>query len=105
MEFIDTSQFLKRAGQYLNEDELSRIQALLTLYPDKGSVIPGSGGLRKLRWLSSGKGKRGGLRLIYYWVTQNHLIYLLTLYKKTMKEDMSFEEIKYFKQLIEREGP
>ena len=103
MEFIETSRFLHKAGHYLNEVELSRLQALLTLYPDRGAIIPGSGGLRKLRWFSSGKGKQGGLRLIYYWVVKNDLIYLLTLYKKTMKEDMSIEEIKYFKQLIENE--
>jgi mRNA-degrading endonuclease RelE of RelBE toxin-antitoxin system len=66
-----------------------------------GAVIPESGGLRKLRWVSAGKGKRGGLRVIYYWVTNDHKILLLYVYSKAKQEDLTSQELKFLKTLIE----
>lgn len=104
MEFIETILFRKRAIGLLDDDELRQLQLVLTYHPDRGVVIPGSGGIRKLRWAVAGKGKKGGLRIIYYWVTADHKIYFITLFKKSCKEDLTSQEIKSFKTMIERES-
>jgi hypothetical protein len=67
---------------YLTEDEYLGLQAYLLKYPDEGKVVPGSGGVRKLRWSMAGTGKRGGLRIIYYFKKQDNEIWLLTIYRK-----------------------
>ena len=103
MEFIETLLFRKEAKKVLNDDELRQLQTTLLLYPAMGAVIPESGGLRKLRWVSAGKGKRGGLRVIYYWVTHDHKIILLYLYTKAKQEDLTSQEFKFLKTLIEEE--
>lgn len=64
--FIETRLFTKLVLEYLSDDEYSSLQKALTRNPDAGSVIPGSGGVRKLRWAAPGRGKRGGYRVIYY---------------------------------------
>ncbi len=103
MEFIETILFQKKAKNVLDGDQLRQLQITLMLYPGMGAVIPGSGGLRKLRWVSAGKGKRGGLRVIYYWVTDDHKIFLLYVYSKAKQEDLTRQELKLFKTLIEEE--
>ena len=69
MVFIETSLFTKLLGDYLSDDEYAALQAHLVAYPDGGAIIRGSGGVRKIRWRSGGKGKSGGVRVIYYWAT------------------------------------
>jgi mRNA-degrading endonuclease RelE of RelBE toxin-antitoxin system len=64
--FVETRLFSRLVGDYLDEDEYARLQARLAADPDAGSVVPGSGGVRKLRWGQPGRGKRGGIRVIYY---------------------------------------
>ncbi len=81
MLFIETQVFTKRIYDYLSDDEYAALQWVLAIRPDIGDVIPGSGGVRKLRWGGSGRGKRGGLRVIYYWQAKDE-IWLLTLYAK-----------------------
>ncbi len=103
MEFIETFLFRKKSKNVLDDDQLRQLQITLVLYPGMGAVIPGSGGLRKLRWVSAGKGKRGGLRVIYYWVTDDHKIFLLYVYTKAKQEDLTGQELKLFKALIEEE--
>ena len=88
----------------LSDDEYMRLQMVLSLHPDQGAVIPGSGGLRKIRWLSQGKGKRGGVRVIYYWYVRDVQVFLLYAYKKSEKEDLSKEELEILRTLIEEEG-
>lgn len=82
MVFIETSLFTRLVTQHLTDDEYAALQAALILHPETGSVVPGSGGVRKLRWTGSGRGKRGGLRIIYYWRSRAGQIWLLTLYPK-----------------------
>ncbi len=69
--------------------------------PEAGDLIRGSGGLRKIRWSLPGKGKRGGLRIIYYWDKPEGIFYMLTVYKKSKKADLSRSQIKIFRQLVE----
>ena len=71
--------------------------------PDAGKVIPQSGGLRKLRWAGKGHGKRGGLRVIYYWWVRESVITLLAIYAKGRKDDLSAAELKLLRHIIESE--
>ena len=86
MIFIETPIFTKEIQKYLSDDGLRNMQSALLLRPEAGDLIPGSGGLRKLRWAGGGKGKRGGLRIIYY-IDYPETIYLLFPYKKSKKEE------------------
>jgi hypothetical protein len=67
MVFIETSIFTRLVYDYLTDKEYLGLQSFLVGYPDAGPVVPGSGGVRKLRWAVAGRGKRGGIRVIYYW--------------------------------------
>lgn len=82
MEFIETSTFTKYLYDYLSEDEYLGLQSFLLQYPESGKIVRGSGGVRKIRWAISGKGKSGGVRVIYYFKKQNDEIWLLTIYSK-----------------------
>ncbi len=86
MVFIETSIFTKYLQEYLNDDEYSALQGFLNKYPESGDIIRASGGVRKLRWKIEGRGKRGGIRVIYFWKKSEHEIWMLTLYAKNKKE-------------------
>lgn len=101
MVFIETPTFTKHAERLLGDDETARLQAALMHRPDQGAIIRGSGGLRKLRWAAKGHGKRGGVRLIYYWVTVEAQVYLLLAYPKNEKEDLTADEVKLLRRLVE----
>lgn len=73
----------KYVYQYLSEESYKNLQTELLNNPEKGNVIRNSGGVRKVRWSSKGKGKRGGVRVIYYWMKSDHEIWLLTIYNKS----------------------
>jgi hypothetical protein len=76
------------------------MQLFLMANPDAGSVIRGSGGVRKLRWGVEGRGKRGGLRVIYYRIARDNKIFLITVYRKTEVSDISRASIKEIRKLI-----
>jgi len=82
VEFIEATAFTKHVYTYLTDDEYLGLQSFLLRYPESGKIVPGSGGVRKLRWAMVGKGKRGGVRIIYYFKKQNDEIWLLTIYSK-----------------------
>lgn len=100
MEFVETSIFEKVSKTFLSEDELHQLQMTLSIYPTIGVIIQGASGLRKLRWMSSGKGKRSGLRIIYYLVTQEHKIFLLYVYKKSKQENLHSDYLRYLRSLV-----
>ena len=102
MIFIETHLFTKQLGAYLSHEEYRELQNFLLEKPDNGDIIQGTGGLRKLRWGTRTKGKRGGVRIIYYWHKINHQIYLMTLYAKNEITDLSEKEKKILKQMVER---
>jgi len=87
MEFIEATFFTKYVYSYLTDEEYQGLQSFLLNYPEVGKIIPGTGGLRKLRWAVTGKGKRGGVRVIYYFKKQDAEIWLLTIYSKSEKEN------------------
>ncbi len=101
MEFIEAPIFTRLVHEYLDDDEFSALQWALALRPEAGAVIPGSGGIRKLRWGSKGRGKRGGLRVIYYWRSRAGQIRLLTLYAKNEAEDIPPAMLRALKKEIE----
>lgn len=105
MEFIEAPVFTQLLGGYLADDEYGRLQIYLAVNPDAGAVMPGTGGCRKLRWVDQrrGKGKRGGLRLIYYHLLQDGQIWLLTLYAKDEVVDLSARERRLLKAAIDAE--
>lgn len=72
MVIVETSVFTKRVLKLLLDDEYRELQSELVDRPNAGAVIPGSGGIRKLRWSASGRGKRGGARIIYYWANSEN---------------------------------
>src|SRR5689334_18894180 len=88
MEFIEPSVITKLIYTYLTEDEYVGLQTYMFNFPESGNVVPGSGGVRKLRWSVAGKGKRGGLRVIYYFKKPPDEIWLLTIYGKSQVENI-----------------
>jgi hypothetical protein len=88
MEFIEATSFTRYVYTYLTDDEYLGLQSHLLLYPESGKIVPGSGGVRKLRWAMSGAGKRGGVRVIYYFKRQDDEIWLLTIYSKRETENI-----------------
>jgi hypothetical protein len=86
MEFIETTVFTRLIYDYLSEEEYLGLQVYLLRYPDSGNIIPGSGGVRKLRWAMRGKGKRSGVRVIYFWKASDDEIWLLTIYGKSERD-------------------
>ena len=99
MIFIETSIFTKEIKRLLPDEEYRALQGALHLRPDAGDLIRGSGGLRKIRWNLPGKGKRGSLRVIYYWDTPD-TIYMLLPYAKTEQEDLTPTQLKILNSLV-----
>jgi mRNA-degrading endonuclease RelE of RelBE toxin-antitoxin system len=83
MEFIEAPAFTRHLYEYLTDDEYFGLQNFLLINPEAGKVVPGSGGVRKVRWGMSGRGKSGGVRVIYYFKRQDDEIWLLTIYSKS----------------------
>ncbi len=103
MEIIETPIFTKKIKGILSDDEYRRLQWELAVKPEAGPLIPGCRGLRKLRWASPGKGKRGGLRIIYYWYTQDEKIYMLLPYKKSEREDLTKKQLKILMEFVKED--
>jgi mRNA-degrading endonuclease RelE of RelBE toxin-antitoxin system len=103
MVIIETPIFTKQLQAHLSDDEYRLLQAALLQRPDAGNVIPGGGGLRKLRWAIEGRGKRGGVRLIYYWFTARGTILLLFMYPKNVQENLTQDQLKQLKKVVEEE--
>ena len=103
MEFRETSSFTKRIGDLLADDEYALLQEFMRENPDAGAVVPGSGGIRKLRWAGSGRGKRGGIRVIYYHWVPDSLLYMLSVYAKNEMSDIPQAAYQRFKNMIQEE--
>ena len=92
MEFIETPTFTRMVTALLSDDEYGRLQNDLAEDPERGDLIEGGGGIRKLRYALQGRGKSGGVRVIYYWLKDNHLICMLVVYPKSKKDDLTDKE-------------
>ena len=100
-EFIETSFFTKTLEHYLDDDEYAKVQHHLNAHPESGVVVPGSGGVRKLRWAATGRGKRGGLRFLYYLRTARNEIWMLTVYGKNVREDIPAHLLRRMREAID----
>ena len=103
MEFFETPLFTKLIQKFINDKEYHLLQLQLSVRPEAGDIIRGSGGIRKLRWAGSGRGKRGGIRVIYYYISDDEQIYMLYAYPKSNKDDLTADQLKQLKQLVEEQ--
>ena len=101
MVFVETNLFTRLLREHLDDEEYRGLQIHLIEHPDAGAVIRGTGGVRKVRWRSGGKGKSGGVRVIYYWLKADEQIFLLTIYGKSEKEDLSSQDLRKIARLLE----
>jgi hypothetical protein len=99
MVFIETSIFTREIQRLLPDESYRMLQSVLMLRPDAGSVIRGTGGLRKIRWNLPGSGKRGALRVIYFWSPPD-TIFMLFPYRKTDQEDLTPEQLKLLRKIV-----
>lgn len=101
--FVETRLFSRIVGEYLPDDEQARLQAALVADPERGDVVPGSGGVRKLRWGSAGRGKRGGARVIYYLRRREGVIWMLTVYAKNETANLQPSILRKIRQEIDED--
>ena len=99
--FRETPRFTRRALALLGDDSLAQLQWELIAAPEQGAIIKGSGGIRKMRRQASGRGKRGGARVIYYYANRQEEIFLLDIYAKNDQADLSPAEIKLLRVRVE----
>ena len=99
--FVESTIFEKYRSEYLSDEEFRLFQAELMSNPKQGDVIQGTGGLRKIRVASKGKGKRGGSRVIYYFLDEKRRFYLLTIYGKNEMSDLTADQKKQLKAFME----
>ncbi len=103
MVIIETPIFTRRVQELITDDEYRLLQTHLINRPDVGKIMSGSGGLRKIRWSSGGHGKRGGIRVIYYWFVSKDVILLLYAYPKSEQDDLTTGQLRQLRKIIERE--
>lgn len=102
-EFIETSTFSSQLARHLTDDEYTDLQVFLCQNPSAGVLVKGSGGIRKLRWVSAGSGKSGGVRVCYYLQAYNGRIWMLTLYKKSERDSIPAHILRLIAMEIEHD--
>jgi hypothetical protein len=100
MEFIETSIFTRLLKALLTDDEYTELQNVLVENPEQGDIIRGGGGIRKLRHALPGRGKSGGVRVIYYWLKNEYQIYMLLIYPKSKKDDLTDGETALLREFV-----
>lgn len=103
MLFIETSIFTKQIKELISDDEYRELQQELLVQPDKGDLIKNGGGIRKVRCTQGSKGKSGGIRVIYYWITEDDQIFMLLAYPKSVKENLTDKETAILCQLVKEQ--
>jgi hypothetical protein len=103
MKFIETTIFTRQIQELMVDEEYRLMQETLLVRPELGSIIPGSGGVRKVRWSSQGRGKRGGSRVIYYWAVNDETLFMLVAYSKSSQENLTQSQIQTLKTMVKEE--
>ena len=101
MVFVETPTFTRRILQLMEDERYAALQLYLASRPDAGALIRGSGGMRKVRWTGSGRGKRGGVRVIYYWWMARDRISMLLVYPKSEQDDLTADQVKQLRRALE----
>ena len=99
--FIETKIFSKRIAGLISDDEFAEFQAELVQSPEKGPVIEGTGGLRKVRWKLKGKGKSGGIRIMYLFLKMHGMIHLVFVFAKGESDNLTSKEKKELKIIVD----
>lgn len=99
--FVETAHFTRLIQEYLTDDQYAVLQRALVANPDAGDLIRGSGGVRKLRWSMGGRGKRGGIRVIYYLRSRQGQIWMLTAYARNVAGTIPAHVLKKIKEEID----
>ena len=103
---VELPTFSRTVGKVWSEQELAEFTDFIALNPLAGALVPGTGGVRKMRWAAKGKGKRGGARVIYFFFTEEHPVFLVSIYAKSDRENITeTERTQYFtmSQAIKRQ--
>jgi hypothetical protein len=103
MVILETSVFTRAITEIMSDDDYAQLQAARATNPEYGDVIARSGGIRKARWRASGRGKRGGARIIYYWYVAGDQIFMLLAYTKSARDDLTRAQLKQLRALVEQE--
>ena len=103
MRFVETPVFTAALRRHLDDEQYRQLQIALMLRPEQGPVIRASGGLRKVRWAKPGAGKRGGLRVIYFWAQAERAFYMLYAYTKSEQEDLTPSQTRVLGRLVREE--
>ncbi len=103
MRFVETAVFTKQILTVLDDASYHELQLALFLRPTQGALIRGAGGLRKLRWTGSGRGKRGGVRVIYFWHPRDETFCMLYVYPKNEQADLTPAQVQILRRLVEKE--
>ena len=105
MVIIETTVITRQVLELLSEDEYRQLQLSLCQPSDAGPLIRGGGGLRKIRWPLEGRGKNAGVRVIYYWAARREQLLLLLMYPKNERDDLTSDQLKKLRSIIETEYP
>ena len=103
MRVVETQIFTKRIRVVLDEEQYRLLQSALIASPELDKVIPAGGGIWKLRWAGSGRGKRGGARVTYRWFPQQHRILMLFVFLKNEMADLSRKQLRELRRIVESE--
>ena len=103
MAILETPIFTRRITSLLPDEEIRRLQTALLLRPEQGDLIPGAHGLRKVRWRQPRRGKRGGLRVIYYWDEAGDRIFMVFVYEKTRQSDLTQAQLRQLGRAVKKE--
>jgi mRNA-degrading endonuclease RelE of RelBE toxin-antitoxin system len=100
--FVESPLFSRLVHDYLSEEEYSSLQRHLAAWPESGDVIPGTGGVRKVRWAAKGRGKRGGVRVVYVARVAKEVIWLLTIYAKNEADSIPVGVLRRMREELEK---
>ena len=103
MHIIETPVFTAQIRDFLSDEEYRALQLALVMRPEQGALIHGGGGLRKLRWGFRGRGKRGGIRVIYYWSPARDTTYMLLAFAKVRQSELTPEQLKILRKMVREE--
>lgn len=101
--FVETTVFTRQIRTLLEDDDYRGLQVALALRPHGGKVIRGSGGLRKIRWGARSQGKRGGIRVVYYWHKAEESFFMLCAYPKSVQDELTPDQLRWLRRIVREE--